>query len=349
MLAAAASFPDQVAAAVEAAAAVDELPDPERVSNIVVLGMGGSGMAGRVLTAAAGPYLPIPIITLRSYNVPAFVGESSLVFAVSFSGDTVETVEAATEAIVGGAQVVVVAQGGELVRRAESWSIPVVRVPTGIPQPRAGLGALAIPPMVVLEEMGLFPGASHWIRLAVEQLNRRRDQLVRTGNAAAELARRIGRTIPLVYGGGGLGGVAAERWKAQLNENAKVPAFWNEVPELCHNEVAGWGQHGDLTRQAFTLINLRHELEHPQVLERFEIVAEICEEVVSQVLTVRAEGEGELAQLLDLLLVGDFTSLHLAMSAGVDPGPVPVLDQIKQRLAGPAPAVGPSPQGAEPR
>ncbi len=348
MLAAATSFPEQVAEAVAAATGLDDLPDRARVHNVVVLGMGGSGIAGDVLTAVAGPYLPYPIVTLRGYNVPAFVGEGSLVFAVSFSGNTAETVEAATEAVMSGAQVVVVARGGELVHRAESWGVPMVRVPEGIPQPRAGLGALAIPPMIVLEEMGLFPAASHWVRLAVEQLQRRRDSLVVTGNAAAELARRIGRTIPLVYGGGGLGGVAAQRWKTQFNENAKVPAFWNVVPEACHNEVVGWGQHGDLTRQAITLVNLRHDLEHPQVMERFRILDELCDEVVAASIHVHAEGEGELAQLLDLLLVGDFTSLHLALAEGIDPGPVPVLDEIKQRLAGgPLDGVPPSPQGAD--
>jgi glucose/mannose-6-phosphate isomerase len=254
------------------------------------------------------------------------------VFAVSFSGDTEETVEAAGEAADAGASLVAVTNGGDLAGLAEEWGAPIVHVPSGIPAPRAALGAMAIPPLVVLEDIGLFPGASQWVALAVDQLRRRRDQLTRPGSVAEELAKRIGRTIPLVHGAQALGATAALRWKAQVNENAKSPAFYAVYPELCHNEIAGWGQHGDVTRQVMTLVNLRHDAEHPQVVRRFEFVSEILREVVADVVDVRAQGEGDLAQLLDLVLVGDFVSLHLAAGEGVDPGPVPVLDQLKRGL-----------------
>jgi glucose/mannose-6-phosphate isomerase len=185
----------------------------------------------------------------------------------------------------------------------------------------------------VLEKVGLFPGASSWVDAAVTQLARRRDQLVAADNPAAALARRIGRTMPIIYGGGGIGQVAALRWKAQFNENAKVPAFSNVIPELCHNEVCGFGQNGDVTRQVMHLVNLRHEFEHPQVARRFDLVTEAVDEVVADVDTVVAEGEGPLAQLLDLVLFGDFVSLHRAAQEGLDPGPVPILDEIKAALA----------------
>ncbi len=192
---------------------------------------------------------------------------------------------------------------------------------------------MAVPPLVLLEEIGLFPGALQWVDQAVSQLRVRRDQLVRPGNPAEELARQIGRTIPLVHSSGDLGAAAALRWKAQINENAKSPAFFNVYPELCHNELAGWGQHGDVTRQLITLVNLRHDAEHPQVSRRFDLVAEVLREVVAEVIEVRAGGEGDLAQLLDLAMVGDFVSLHLAANEGIDPGPIPVLVDLKRDLA----------------
>ena len=332
MLDAAFALPEQVAAAVGSARGLDGLPDREEIEQVVVLGMGGSGIAGDVLMASAGPYLPLPVLVFRSYHVPAFVDEGTLVFAVSFSGDTEETIEAVTAAALQGARVVAVTRGCELGHLAESWGVPVVNVPDGIPQPRAGLGALAIPPLVVLEDIGLFPGATYWIDAAVEQLKIRRDQLLRPGNVGEQLARRIGRTMPLIHGGGGLGAVAAQRWKTDVNENAKCPAFWNAQSELCHNELSGWGQHGDLTRQMFTLVNLRHDFEHPQVMHRFHLTAELLDEVVSSVEEIRAEGEGELAQLLDLILVGNVTSLHMAFNEGIDPGPIPAQEQIKDAL-----------------
>ena len=333
MLEAAAGLPEQVTAAVREARGLDGLPDKVDVENVVVLGMGGSGIAGDILAATAGPFMPVPVVVSKQYGLPAFVGDGSLVFAVSFSGDTEETVEAATTAALQGAKVVAVTAGGELARLAESWEAPIVRVPDDIPQPRAALGAMAIPAMVILEEIGLFPGAGEWIARAVDQLRVRRDELVGDGNAAEALARRIGRTIPLVYGGGGLGAVAAQRWKTQINENAKLPAFWNVMPELCHNEIAGWGQHGDLTRQALTVVALRHDDEHPHIARRFDLVFDMIDEVVAGIEQVRAAGDGQLAQLLDLVLFGDFFSIHLALREGIDPGPAPALDQIKSDLA----------------
>ncbi len=263
MLEATMTMPDQVAAARDVARGLDGLPDREEIEQIVVLGMGGSGIAGDILQAAAGPFMAVPVVTVKSYELPAFVGDSTLVFAISCSGNTEETIEAATEAAMQGAKIVAVTQGGALGKLAAGWGAPVVTVPE-VPQPRLAEGALALPPLVLLEEIGLFPGATQWINLAVEQLKRRRDQLEGPRSGAAEVARRIGRTIPLVHSSGALGSAAAQRWKTQINENVNAPAFWSVQPELCHNEIQGWGQHGDVTRQVMTVVMLRHDQEHPR-------------------------------------------------------------------------------------
>lgn len=330
-----AAFPEQVEAAVAVGAEAVGLPDGESVANILVLGMGGSGIAGDVLAAVGQQFLSVPVVVAKGYDAPSFVDSSTLVIALSFSGNTEETLQAVEEAQTAGGQIVAVTHGGQLAELAEEWDAPVLRIPDGIPMPRAGLGALAVPPLIALERMGLFSGAHEWVANAVTQLKRRRDQLVADDNPAAELARRIGRTLPVVYGASPIGAVAAARWKAQCNENAKIPAFANTIPELCHNEICGWGQAGDLTRQVFQLIQLRHDDEHPQESRRFDLVAKAMDEVVGDLHVVRAEGEGALAQLLDLCLFGDFVSLHLAAQEGLDPGPVPILEELKQALAQP--------------
>ena len=327
-------LPEQIVAAVDAAQQIDELPDHDTVENVVVLGMGDSGIVGDVLIAAAAPFMPVPVTVVKGYVPPDYVGTGSLVIAVSFSGETEETVEAATAAYEAGAALVVVSGGGELVRLSGEWDVPLVPVPVSIPEARTALGALSVPPLVLLEKVGLFPGAQQWIDQAVEQLGRRRDELDRAGNVAEQVARRIGRTIPLVHSSQDLGSAAALRWKCQVNLNAKAPAFWNVHPELCHNEVAGWGQNGDATRQMVTLVNLRHDAEHPQVSRRFDLATEALREVMADVVEVRASGEGDLAQLFDLCLVGDVVSLLLAGHEGIDPGPVPAVDDIKAALAG---------------
>jgi glucose/mannose-6-phosphate isomerase len=335
MFEATAGLPEQLEAAAVGAMGTEGLPNAASVEQVVMLGMGGSGIAGDVVEATAAPLLPVPVAVVKSYECPAYVGEGSLVFAISYSGDTEETLQAASDAALQGASVVAITSGGELARLASGWGAPVIPVPATLPQPRAAIGAMAIPPLVVLEEVGLFRGAGHWIGLAVEQLKRRRDQLVSAGehSDAAAIARRIGRTFPIVHGGGAVGATAAQRWKTQVNENAKAPAFWSAQPELCHNEICGWGQHGDITRQLLTLVQLRHDGEHPQVGRRFELVEEMIREVVAGVVEVRAEGDGDLAQLFDLILMGDFVSLWLAVQEGIDPGPVPALTALKAELA----------------
>jgi glucose/mannose-6-phosphate isomerase len=330
-----AGLDQQVAAAIDEAGAADlcGLDDAGPFQSVVVLGMGGSGIAGDVVAAIGSPRLAVPVTVVKSYGVPACVGRDTLVFAVSCSGDTEETVAAAADARTRGAAVVTVAGGGELAAVARSCGSPLVHVPAGIPQPRAGFGALSVPPLVVLERLGLLEGTRARLEATVGVLARSRDLLVQPGSVAERLARQIGRTIPLVHGGSGPTAVAALRWKTQVNENAKSPAFVSLQPELCHNEVAGWGQHGDVTRQALTVVMLRYDGEHPRVARRFSLVKELLHEVVASVVEVRTDASDDVSALFDLVLLGDFVSLHLAGNEGVDPGPVPVLGELKARLA----------------
>ena len=327
-----AALPEQVAAAAVLDADLDGLPDHEDIEHVVVLGMGGSGVSGEVVRAVAAPFMSVPLTIVKGYEAPSFVSEGTLCFAVSFSGGTEETLEAAQQAAAAGARMVALSNGGPLAELAASWDAPHIALPD-IPMPRAGIGAVSIPPLLVLERVGLFPGATQYVADAVDQLRRRRDELIVDGSSAQRLAAAIDRTIPLAYGGEAVGEVAAYRFKCQVNENAKAPAFWGALPEMCHNEICGWGQHGDVTRQVVTVVRFRHDFEHPQVARRFDLTQPVLDEVVHDVLDVQAVGEGPLAQLFDLVIQGDFTSLHLATQAGVDPGPIPVLEELKAALA----------------
>jgi glucose/mannose-6-phosphate isomerase len=331
-------LPEQLTAAHEAAGAVpaDRFPRADDVDHVVVLGMGGSGIAGDVLAAVAEPALPVPVRVLKRYRLPGFVGPRTLAFALSYSGETEETLEMARAAAAAGARLVTVSNGGTLARIAREHDALHVEAPGGY-LPRAALGALVAPLFVTLFRCGLLPEGHALLVESQRQLARRRDrcrpEVAGVANPARELARRIGRTIPLVYGGGAIGAVAAYRWKCDVNENAKAPAFWHSYPELDHNEICGWGQHGDVTRQLFTLVELRHGFEHQRLSARFEITREIVEEALHQVLVVEAEGDGRLAQLLDLMYVGDWVSCYLALDHDVDPGPIDAIAVLKERLA----------------
>lgn len=323
---------DQVAEAVAVGEAITRLPAGADVANILVVGVGASGFVGDILSAVGDLFLPIPVVVARGDDAPSFVGRDTLAVVVSFSGETEETLQAAEEAQAAGAQMLVVTGGGTLARQARTWGASVAPVPTGLPVSRAAVGAMAVPVLVALERMGLFPGAHGWVAAAADQLRRRADELGSDRSPAAALARRLGRTLPIAYGAGAVGAAAATRWKAQVNANAKTPAFANALPEVGHNEVAGWGQHGDLTRQVFQLVLLRHDEEHPRQAQRFTALEAMLEEVVAAVHTVEAAGEGALAQLLDLVLYGDMVSLELAAQEGIDPGPVPALDDLRRAV-----------------
>jgi glucose/mannose-6-phosphate isomerase len=339
-LGAVAGLPEQLAAAHQAARAQLDgaaLPSADSVSSIAMLGMGGSGISGDVVSAVASGSLPVPVNVLKQIRTPAFVGPSTLVFAVSYSGNTEETLSMATGALDAGATVIAISNGGALAELAAERGGLHVGAPDGY-LPRAALGALIAPLFVALGAIGLLEGTDALLEGAAAQLAARRD-LCEPGveapkNVAREIARRIGRTIPLIYGGGALGGVAAMRWKCDINENAKAPAFWSAHPELDHNEICGWGQHGDVTRQVFTLVELRHGYEHERLAPRFAFVRELVEETVSQVLDLHAEGGNRLAQLLDLMYVGDWTSCYVALENDVDPGPIDAIAQLKAALAG---------------
>jgi glucose/mannose-6-phosphate isomerase len=329
-------LPEQLDAAHEAAAELDlsSLPAADEIDNIVMLGMGGSAVAGAVVRAVCSA-IPVPVVVLRQYRTPGFIGPRTLAFALSYSGDTEETLSMAQGALDAGAHLVAVTAGGALDALAAERDAVRFSCPTGY-LPRAALGALLAPLLVTLFRMGFTPEAHALLVKAQEQLKRRRDacrpEIQGVANPARELARRIGRTIPLVYGGGALGDVAATRWKTDIHENAKAPAFSSAYPELNHNEVCAWGQHGDVTRQVLTLVQLRHGFEHPRLAARMDVTRELIQEAFVQVLEVHAEGEGRLAQVLDLMYLGTWASCYMALDNDVDPGPIDAITRLKEAL-----------------
>jgi len=319
--------PDMLAAALAAWTPVDGLPAHEDIDSVLLLGTGTCGDAADAAVAVASALSPVPIVASRDYELPGFVGDGTLVLALCIAGEDDEVIEAATEVVHAGGRLVAVTRGGRLAELAGGVGLPVVDVPGAPREASASLAAVTLPLFLLLEQTGLFPGATEYLAEAVAQLARRRDDDGRT-LAARGRALQIGRTWPLVYGGGGLGLVAARHWKAQVNRLAKAPAFANAVPALCHDEIAGWGQHGDVTRQVLTLVGLRHDYEHPLVGERYGLLAGLVEEVVAGTIEVTASGDGPLAQFLDLAYQGDLVALELAALAGVDPGPLPAVDAM---------------------
>lgn len=303
---------------------------PARIDAVVTLGTGGSGIGGELVAGLGARGSPVPVTACHSFRPPWWTGPGTLVLATSFSGDTEETIEAASSAAHAGATVVAVTGDGALRALAESGGWPVVRVPNGIPSSRAALAALTVPQVVTMERAGLLPGAADRVGRAAELLRQRRWALAGAGGAAADLARTIGRTLPLVQGPDGVGTAAATRWRSQVNGNAKTPAFSSRYPDLCYDELMGWGLHGDVTRQLLTVVILRTPDEPPGVNRRIDAVSEILLEVVAGVHQVRPVSADPLGAFFELAMIGDVLSLYLAAAEGTDPGPAPVLEQLRR-------------------
>ncbi|MFH1609630.1 MAG: bifunctional phosphoglucose/phosphomannose isomerase [Candidatus Bipolaricaulota bacterium] len=305
-------------------------------SRVVALGMGGSGIAGSLLAAL----LPAEVVPVRGYTLPRWVGEESLVLALSYSGDTEETLSAFREALPRTRRLLAVTSGGALGALCAQRGIPWIKIPPGH-QPRAALGYLLFPLLGVFRRLGLVEGLDEALsvldRLARELAPGDRE------NEAQRLTRALHGRIPLVYGAGPTAPVAF-RWKTQANENAKQPAFWAELPELCHNEIVGWELSARLLPQA-TIVFLRTGHDHPRVQARIEILQGLLAERGLPWIEVHGRGEGVLAQVFSLLYLGDWVSAYLALLNGVDPTPVAIIRELKDRLAGwkPGRASGTSP------
>lgn len=331
MLGAVLSLADQVTAGYETGRATADLPDGDGVSSVVMCGMGGSAVGGDVVRAMYADRLGVPVEVVRSPVLPAFAETHTLVVCTSYSGNTAETLTAFDEAIDRGCRVVAVTSGGEMAMRAEDAQVPVVPVPGGL-QPRAALGHLALGQLGALEAMELVPSLAGEVAEAVQVLDEMFVELGpgASGNVALTLAESLEGRIPVIWGADGPAAAAAMRWKTQLNENSKVPAWWSAMSELDHNEIAAWlgGSAGD-----YSIVALRDREEPPGIPPRFPLSAQIARDAGAEVTEVASRGRSDLARFLSLAAYGDLVSVYLAFVRGVDPTPVDVIMRLKRELA----------------
>lgn len=324
-------FADQCVAALGAADAAD--PALKKPENIVLAGLGGSAAGGdlaRCLFEADGR---IPFAVCRDYVLPRYVGRETLVLAVSYSGNTEETLAAVQEAKSRGAQIAAVTSGGELARLAEENGWPCVRIPGGQP-PRTALGFLFLPVVRACEQAGLLPEQDYGSLVALLRECAQAWSIERAGdeNEAKRLACGMHGKLALLYGLGSWQSAVAYRWKGQINENAKNMAFYHAYPELCHNEVLGWVLADRQGVAAWTTLVLQDGTESPKMKKRAEVTASLTRSVTTTV-PVFAPGDRLIERMLALTLLGDFVSLYLAALNGVDPENIDSINTLKAELA----------------
>jgi glucose/mannose-6-phosphate isomerase len=334
MLGSIATLPRQLTAGHAAARALlGAAQPPAVVRSVVVCGMGGSAIGGDLILAAL-PRLRVPAAVVRGYRLPAWAGPETLVIAASYSGDTEETLACAAQAVASRAPVVCVASAGRLAAFAEAHGLPMVKVPGG-EQPRAAVGYLAMPLLAALAWADLCDDAEDDVAeasLLLRQGNEAYDPAGDEANQAKILARRLFKRQVVVYGAG-LTAPVARRWKSQINENAKAPAFFNELPELNHNELMGWTSLPHVAAGSVAVF-LDDEQEDPRLLRRAELTARGLGECGVAAERVTALGASRLARLFSLVQLGDYVSFYLALLYGVDPSPVVAIQEFKAELAG---------------
>jgi glucose/mannose-6-phosphate isomerase len=298
--------------------------EPADAAGLIVCGMGGSAIGGDLAAAALGNRLTGPLITVRGYELPSWVTPEWTVLCSSYSGNTEETLAcfAAAEAL--GARRIVASTGGALVDGAREAGLPVIGLPGILPAPRTAVAYMLVCVAEVAALAGVAPRVHTELDAAAAFLSEQSSDLQAR---AAEIAEQLGESIPIVVGAD-LTGPVARRWKTQINENAKCPTFFSELPEANHNEICGWD--GD----AFSAVMLEDADQHPRLRRRFELTGEAIGSAGATVVGLETQGETRIARLLWATMLGDLVSLKLAEARGVDPLPVEAIEGFKAALAG---------------
>jgi glucose/mannose-6-phosphate isomerase len=300
--------------------------EPAEAAGLMVCGMGGSAIGGDLAAAALGDRLTRPLLTVRGYELPSWATPEWTVLCSSYSGNTEETLACFEAAEALGARRLVVSTGGKLVEGAREAGVPVVGLP-GIFQPRVAVAYMFVAAAEAAALAGAAPGVRTEIDAAAAFVER---EALTIKAKAAEIAAAIGAAPTVIYGSD-LTAPVAYRWKTQINENAKQPAFRAELPEADHNEICGWAPDAGAERMA--AVFLEDCDQHPRERRRFELTAELVAAEAATVLRLETVGETRIERLLWSTLLGDLVSLEIARLRGVDPESIVAIDRLKEGMA----------------
>ena len=304
------------------------------VRDVLVLGMGGSAIAGDIVRSLALRHSRKAVVVQRGYGLPPLAGEGTLVVACSYSGETEEVLSSFGNALPGPSKKTVITTGGRLLALAQSEGLPAY-VFAYHGEPRSALGHSLMSLLALVESAGVLPDQSREVDEAIalmESLRREiSDDVPLEKNAAKQLAVRLEGKLPVVYGAEALT-EAAHRWKTQLNENSKVWAFYEEISELNHNAVEGFALPKEVAERAYVVF-LHHRGLNPRNVLRYGATRDALEAAGVASERVEARGEGDLARVLTSVYFGDWVSYYVAMLNGVRPSPVTSIQHLKKWLA----------------
>ena len=300
---------------------------------ILIVGMGGSGIAGDVLKLILNQHTNIDVEISKTYNLskPQIATRPFCLF-ISYSGNTEETVSVAKDAINENLEWAVISSGGELLELATKYNKKFVKVPDGL-QPRAAFG------LMTKAVINFLPNQNKeiFINACEEAGNYLNNLMGDVSNEVFEISKniagQIGTKTAVIYAGSDLTYLAAQRWKTQINENSKSKAFVGFMPEVHHNEILSWEADQEGSKNNFTLILLRGN-DHKKIDNRFEFTKELIGSKVDTI-DVRNISSGNLIiDLFHLVLIGDLVSINLADQLNIDPFNIDVIEILKKKLKG---------------
>jgi glucose/mannose-6-phosphate isomerase len=329
-------FPAQCREAVAIGATVAPSSSAQaEIRQVVMTGLGGSAIGGDFARALMDEYGTVPMVVNRDYTLPHYLNAHTLLVAASYSGNTEETLSAYALAKRAGAQISVVTSGGALGEKATADGYPVARVPGGQP-PRSATGYMFFPLLGYLTanrllERDLTPDIQETLALLERMEATFRPEVPTAQNLAKQTAGALYGKLPVIYGSQGYRGAVAVRWKGQFNENTKIAAFANVLPEQNHNEILAWTQ-AQRQAQTWSVLFLRDADESERIARRVEVTKSLLGAEVS-VHEFYAEGESLLARMFSLIYLADFITVYLAYLYGVCPTQIGAIDHLKAELA----------------
>ncbi len=318
-------------------AAEFKLPEYKDIDKIVVAGMGGSAIGGDIAASLVADESKIPVLVHRGYDLPAFVDEKTLVVASSYSGMTEETLSAFRQALDTGANNLVITTGGELKTLAEENNIPVFCFDY-VCQPRAALPFSLLPLLNFLQRLGIIEAKDDDVAEAVAVLEKLSSEVNETvaidTNKAKQLAQALHgkphEKMAVIYGAG-ITAAVAMRWKTQINENSKAWSFYEISPELNHNSIVGYS-FPKIIPPNTSIVILKSKLQRDSIHRRFDIISQLLYKAKISYYQLEGWGRGALAQVMSLVLFGDYVSYYLAILNQIDPTPVEAIDFLKGEL-----------------
>lgn len=321
-------FTRQLADALKIGEGLDLVRPGSDIRNIVIAGMGGSGIGANLVESLTFGRVPIPMTVVKSYNIPQFVSPHTLFVASSYSGNTEETIAALNKALLKRAHCIVIASGGKILDIAREYNLFYIQLPAGSDSPRAMLGYNMIALLSLLYHTNLIGSAFiKETENAIEFLNRGEKGI----QSEAELiAKKLKGRLPIIYCDQRLHAMAL-RFQQQINENSKQFAHINTFPEMNHNELVGW-RFPEPLMPMLQPIYMYSDHDHERVEKRMEICRDLLEKKSNPIIDIIGEGASLLEQYYYLIHLTDWISFYLAKENGVDPDTIEPIIYLKSEL-----------------